>query len=157
MAITISGTSGLSAGGASFGLVQDTNGYVKFPYQPCCIGTLDIYASLTTPLGLIISYNQGSIGNSSTNRITAPVAGRYLVHMRQLVQVSTTGVYLAIYVNGVDVKHAYAGSTGFFADMQCTHILNLAANDYITFAYLTVAPSVTWNALHSEFCVYLLG
>lgn len=137
----------------------DPAGRVSMPYQQGCSGTLLTYASLNTPLGLGISYNQGSMGNSTTNRITVPIAGRYFIHMRQLTS-ATAGVYFGIYINGVLTKYSYNG--GYMGDLQCTVILNLASNDYITFAYynggaLGVAPATTWTDTHSEFSVYLLG
>jgi hypothetical protein len=93
--------------------------------------------------------NIGSNYNTGTGRFTAPVAGRYQAIFIGLKQ-GSGGADFTIKKNGTTVISAYAvGDVATFA----THIvLQLAANDYITFA-----ATASWYQDYTSYSVQLVS
>lgn len=131
----------------------DSSGRVTKPDQPFCNGTLGVHsATIDVPIPLAINNNVGNMANGTTNRITAPITGRYFASFRQLA--SPGSLYLALCINGVPLENAWQGG---MADYMVTRVVHLNAGDYITAAWYNTVPTSTWQGSHSGFCVYLLG
>ena len=132
----------------------DPQGRVTMPYQPAAFGRFTTITSPTTNyvVGLSDVTARGGMVVSS-NRITVPVSGYYLVHAHQLISTSSSN-YFHIRINGTTDTYAYV-NVDDTEDEAVQTIVNLSANDYIDF-YMTNA-SYTWGSTHSSWFVTLLG
>ena len=132
----------------------DSAGRVTMPYQPAAFGRFTTITSPTTNyvVGLSDVTARGGMVVSS-NRITVPVSGYYLVHAHQLISTSSSN-YFHIRINGTTDTYAYV-NVDDTEDEAVQTIVNLSANDYIDF-YMTNA-SYTWGSTHSSWFVTLLG
>jgi hypothetical protein len=96
------------------------------------------------------------ITNTGT-ALVAPVAGRYLVHYRQLTATSATQpTYLAMNQNGNNLAHAYLNPARQ-EDMIITRIVDMAAGDQITFSVNSYVQAAAWGIPHSTITMYLIG
>ena len=135
-------------------LSVDYYGRVTMPYQPAAFGRFTTITSPTTNyvVGLSDVTARGGMVVSS-NRITVPVSGYYLVHAHQLISTSSSN-YFHIRINGTTDTYAYV-NVDDTEDEAVQTIVNLSANDYIDF-YMT-NTSYTWGSTHSSWFVTLLG
>lgn len=135
-------------------LVIDSAGRVTMPYQPAAFGKFTAITSTATNyvVGISDVTSRGGMVVSS-NRITVPVSGYYLVYANQLISTSGSN-YLHIRVNGATNTYAYVNVDNT-EDEAVQAIVSLSANDYIDF-YMT-NTSYTWTGSHSSWFVTLLG
>jgi len=149
----------------------DSAGRVTMPYQP--MATFHTPTQTTATENSVISWTNsaheqgGLTANTSTNRMTVPVAGKYLVSLNLSVSSSavnaiTDGIYINIVKNGTtylaataQVMHNFSNSNGVEVPFYNTMIVNCAANDYITFSFASIASSATiqYGSAH----IYLIG
>jgi hypothetical protein len=114
---------------------------------------------------VIVPYNveeydtQGNF-NTSTNKFTAPVAGKYLfvVNFNAYGLDDTASLRLMLYINSTDIRNLYViqnmptGNTGDIS-ISGSDILNLAANDNVDVRILTdgsgtfgMSRDLIWNS-----------
>lgn len=110
----------------------DASGRVTMPYQLHIEGTpnrsgagfANAFYTRNTPVGL----------SFSNERITVPIAGRYLVCWNTIADSGSGRVDTNIYINGVQVVNSMGESyNNAFRFRGSAHVFNLAANDYIQF------------------------
>lgn len=153
----------------------DSSGRVTMPNQPAF--QVNGASSGSTAGGVVIAFsdaaltkstfNTGNHWNNSTNRFTAPVAGKYLFFANVYYQnAASTYAAIAPRINGSQVTPGdtfmlFNGGTVNLgtADSQVkgSFIFNLSANDYVDLTLRTGANALTIYAGHSVFGGYLLG
>ena len=121
-----------SANGAVY-MTIDASGRVTMPYQLHIEGTpnnsggngvANAFYTRNTPVGL----------SFSNSRITAPIAGRYLVCWNTIADSGSGRVDTYIYINGTAVINSMQESNHTaYRFRGSAHVFNLAANDYIQF------------------------
>lgn len=129
----------------------------KQPNLPVFSGSLTGVGTPTSNYnaGIVTGFATG-ITNSGT-ALTVPVAGRYLVHMRQLINLNGGGIYFHLRKNGVTQQFGYSSNaTGILIDVHCTGLLDMAANDYVEFFYQNTIKE-SWSGTHSGVAMYLVG
>ena len=143
-----------------FRLVVDTSGRVTMPYQPGFkankISNLQsISAGVWTrvafnSVGGTSGFNTGSAYSTSTNRFTAPVAGKYIFTASVNISAGTGGVmYVDFGINGsnnagAEVNVAYpSGDTSIGTSV----IVNLAANDTVEVDLYTTTSTTAGNRI----------
>jgi hypothetical protein len=143
----------------------DLEGRVTMPYQPmvnCGIrdhntsntragsGISALYAKSASEGGLV----QGGMRLSS-DRITVPVSGKYLVVANQLNH-SNGGEYFSITKNGTILHFGYNSDSGALHDLHSSVIATLSANDYIQISYSS-DTSNRFEGAHANLYIYLIG
>ena len=129
----------------------DASGRVTMPYQLHIEGTpnnsggngvANAFYTRNTPVGL----------SFSNSRITAPIAGRYLVCWNTIADNGSGRVDTYIYINGVSVVNSMGESyNNAYRFRGSAHVFNLAANDYIQFyhqdfyAGTSISAWENWN------------
>lgn len=115
----------------------DASGRVTMPFQPMCyVGHQNL---ITYAVNGIVQwgaiYDPLTMFNSSNNRITVPVSGRYLVMADLLVNATSAGGSLSVNVrrNGINQRRFYSSSGFSYQSASLAVILNCSANDYIDF------------------------
>jgi hypothetical protein len=104
----------------------------------------------------LVTQEASGITNSG-NSLTVSVAGRYLVHFRQLTATSATQpTYLAMNKNGVNLMHGYM-TEAKQEDMILTRVVDMAAGDTITFTVNSYVQAAAWGIPHSNVYMYLIG
>lgn len=134
----------------------DATGRITTPYQPVYRGVFAEYfnASNFSPY-LYTSFIQGGlVVNEAASSITVPVAGKYLVTAQQLLS-TTSFVYLYLRVNGVSYCYGYVSNS--MQDIFVSSILNLQANDSVSFFYGGTITSQCWTSGHSSVHMHLIG
>ena len=128
-------------------LVIDGSGRVTKPYQPSFLAYgpsswITVSGGSTNAMTLSSTgYNVGSHYNASNYTFTAPVAGRYLFHLKTYVKLSTTDddsnhAYTNIQKNGSNYYASY-NIFGYFnkgdvdQNADVTTIMSLSANDTV--------------------------
>ena len=110
----------------------DSAGRVTMPYQLHIEGTpnrsgsgiANAFYTRNTPVGL----------SFSNERITVPIAGRYLVCWNTIADNGSGRVDTYIYINGTTVVNSMGESyNNAYRFRGSAHVFNLAANDYIQF------------------------
>ena len=110
----------------------DASGRVTMPYQLHIEGTpnrsgagfANAFYTRNTPVGL----------SFSNERITVPIAGRYLVCWNTIADNGSGRVDTYLYINGVPIIHSMGESyNNAYRFRGAAHVFNLAANDYIQF------------------------
>lgn len=134
----------------------DATGRITTPYQPVYRGVFAEYfnASNFSPY-LYTSFIQGGlVVNEAASSITVPIAGKYLVTAQQLLS-TTSSVYLYLRVNGVSYCYGYVSNS--MQDIFVSSILNLQANDSVSFFYGGTITSQCWTSGHSSVHMHLIG
>jgi hypothetical protein len=170
-ALTFSTNSGSTETSITERMRIDSAGRVTMPYQP--MATFYIPSQVTATEGSVISWDNstheqgGLTANTSTNRMTVPVAGKYLVSVG--LNVSSTasnnigdGIFLNIVKNGTiylassaHVMHNFGAVTGVEIPFYNTMIVSCAANDYITFSFTNLSSSAIIQ--YGSANIYLIG
>lgn len=132
----------------------DASGRVTMPGQPMFVGELQARTNAANYVPTIAGTASNGISiNGALGRITVPVAGRYFVSARQLIN-AVEGIYFHLRVNGTLRNYGYVPSRQ--EDMIVNDIVTLAANDYIDFFYQNNVVEA-WTGAHSRVMAYLLG
>ena len=136
-------------------LIISSGGVVTIPNQPFGIGSTNVSE---TAIGKIqINTNRVSRGgmtvDSSTDRITVPVDGAYLIGYSHLSENASTQV--AIRVNNVQISGSLTQGVAGNITIANTIVKNLSANDYVEF--FCVAGKVHGNDAYNSMYVILLG
>tara|TARA_R100000951_G_scaffold88407_1_gene76426 strand:- start:759 stop:1328 length:570 start_codon:yes stop_codon:yes gene_type:complete len=110
--------------------------------QPMFVGTLDTQSSTSSAYvaNVTETYNTNMSFNASTDRITVPTTGYYMIHAQQLM-LSSSWAYFWARKNGVSFMHAHANPCSW-RDMVVTGMVYLNVNDYIEF-YVSMDTSIT--------------
>ena len=150
----------------------DQNGAVRTPDQPTAL----VYKTGTTQNftsdGLVsydaTSYSQGGMTiNASRNRITVPVAGKYMVNASTSGSVTTVsagdGWKLQILKNGAVYNHTYGypiETTGSTSGQELAYtvsmVVDCSVNDYIEIKIENIGAAAAGMS-YGYFGVYLLG
>lgn len=158
--------------GTTSHMVMDANGNVTKPLQPAFLAYGG--ASWTTISGgstgtMTISnqiYDVGNNFNTSNYRFTAPVAGKYFLHIHSYVRLETTDddanhAYVRIYING----GIYVQSNSIFGyynhgdpdqAVDVTLVADMAANDYATCALSAASGDASYYGGACQFMGYLI-
>lgn len=145
---TIRNDSGpLNLGSSSYNTT--ISGKVTMPQQPVYSGSLQ-YVSNSANF-YPVTYDTFIIGfsKSGNNRLTAQVAGKYLVNAQQLVN---GGTYFCIHKNGSEVAHAYANADDTY-DVVVSALIDLQVNDYVELYHHGGTISYAWGDAHSRYSV----
>jgi hypothetical protein len=126
----------------------DTSGYVTKPYQPFFYS----YLNRTTASG-IANLTYGTVANGlswSTDRVTVPVAGVYLITFMNIANdTSATRYDSQILVNGGVIAQALNDAATGYHQKSITVSYKCAASDYIQFStgnwYATNSNPGQWN------------
>lgn len=112
----------------------NSSGHMTKADQPLFVGRFDNLATTATDyvIGVSQIYNRSMTFDSSTDRITAPTAGYYMIHAQQLYQ-SAGGIYMEVRVNGAAKFYGYGNMGTAHRDLVATGIWYLNANDYVDF------------------------
>jgi len=138
-------------GAASTQVAAGDHAHSSLPYF---IGWVD--TNLSGAKQLVTQEASGITLSGGTN-LVVPVAGRYLVHYRQLTATQATQpTYLAMRHNGVNLCHAFLDSARQ-EDMILTRIVDMAAGDYIYFSVDSYVQAASWGIPHSTVTMYLIG
>lgn len=99
----------------------------------------------------------GALGITNTgNALVAPVAGRYLVHFRQLHSTGGSAIYVNMLRNGGLLSYAYLTGNSMH-DAIVTRLVTLEAGDTISFS-ITNSASGAWTGIeHSTISMHLIG
>lgn len=138
----------------------DSNGVVLTPNRPVFQGSFGSYPASTsnyTPQ-LLTDFSTNVVVNSANSSITVPITGKYLVQAHQLVNTTSTTVYLTVRQNGSPIKYAYSNNDDSYNsyDLQINCIMNLSANDIVSFYYLGTT-TYSWSSAHSSVFLTFLG
>ena len=148
-------------------LIVDGSGRVTMPYQPSfrAYGSQSWTVISSGNIGTMTlvneNYDVGGNYNTSNYRFTAPVAGKYLIHLHAYVRLEThdddsNHAYAAIYRNGSGAGGAssiygYYNEGDYDSMANVTVIMDMAANDYAT-AVLTAASGSA--AYYGGACIF---
>jgi hypothetical protein len=178
---TATGASSLTATGsaaaslitaAGTALSADSSGRVTMPAQPAFLAGINSASDATFTLGQFLPFNitQTNIGNNfntSTNRFTAPVTGRYCFSYGMLFTNSggnTQSMQAAIAVNGsyptggdaYSVLACTPNSLGGTIALTSTVVFNLAAGDVVGISNRSSNNLRIYQG-HTYFSGYLIG
>ena len=151
---TFSTTNG--SGTTSVKVNINNSGHMIKPDQPLFVGRLLGLASTTSnyTIGVSQIYNRSMTYDSSTDRITVPTTGYYMIHAQQLYQ-SSGSIYMRVQINGATKMYGYGNPGSTHRDLVATGIWYLNANDYVDF-YLQGTSTHSWGAGHSLCYVQLV-
>lgn len=139
----------------------DSSGRVLMPYQPAFSASKSGNQSISSVTATKItldqtSFNTGSNFNTSTNRFTAPVAGRYLFTAAVQFTGAVGQPHSAIVINGTALEPWLDWGASVLTAAFQSRVVNLAANDYVElFTYITT--SGTASGPRSVLSGYLIG
>ena len=153
-----SGSSGLSSSNT---MVMYNGGEVTKPRQP--MANVGLHSGTQTSAGVIMfSYvriNQGSIYNTANGRFTAPVAGKYFIHIFGMTNSNNT-LDIQLEVNG-NVQNALApynsASGGQHNQVSASAIIDLSANDYMHFRLNNGSFYAGTTGRHGGASCFLIG
>jgi hypothetical protein len=148
----------------------DASGRVTTPYQPAYVASFATGADITVTSGSNLPansayINRGSHYNTSTYRFTAPVAGIYQFGASIMVTAATSdsGSRLTWTINGSefsiasDIAELREKQPTGSRTVSGTILLNLNANDFVSFRQRSSVDSVILYTGHSWIYGYLIG
>ena len=150
-----------AAGSPILTMKLDSSGRVTMPYQPAASVS---YSGADVPTGNIIPLTTTPIvrgGMSiSSNRITVPVGGTYVVGYHHLA--TSNGVQVVTRVNGAPINSGAGACTQGHAasphhNFSVQNLVNLVAGDYIEFWCVGGSGPVHGNSGYNRMYLYLLG
>jgi hypothetical protein len=135
----------------------DSNGVVLTPNRPVFQGSFGSYTATTTNYSpqLLTDFATNVVVNSTGSSITVPITGKYLIQAHQLVNTASTSAYLVIRLNSGFFKYAYSNGDDSY-DLQINAIVNLSANDIVSF-YYQGSTTYSWSGSHSSVFLTFLG
>lgn len=142
----------------------DSSGRVTMPFQPMFSAFSNNASPITTSITQRIMPYANIITNTgsfySSNRFTAPVAGRYLFSFSALALGGGSG-NLTLFKNGVSLggtsSSARVITTGNESNLGQTVIAILAANDFVEVNYQNDGGTNQFFGAFGSFCGTLLG
>ena len=165
MALVLSGSSGISAGGTNWILSPQSSGRFNLPYQPVFYA-YNPSALSTSTAGTIFPFNTTRVNvgghySTSTYKFTAPILGWYEFHAGLLYRHSGVDGYLecSFYKNGANIgnrgqMYVRHDSSTAHCHSPMHHILQLAAGDTID---LRLAVRVGGDIYYGENLSYFSG
>ena len=151
----------------------NSSGLVTIPNQPAFFAGIGAFTDATFAINSFLPYNQtvlntGSFFNTSTNKFTAPVAGRYFFSWNTFYTDSNAGLtgdmQTGLNVNGNYI--VFSGGDAFVNVARpstsgvictgCSAVVNLAANDVVGIMVRTAAGVRVYQG-HCNFSGYLVG
>ena len=145
----------IDASASNESLKIDSNGRLEIPNQPYAYGDVAVGSSASVR-DLTVTASEGFTFDASTDRLTALIAGTYMIHIHQLVDTNANGWYLHARVNGGLIKYGYVTGSQATKDCEISLVYNLAVNDYIDF-YVSATATNTWSGPHSNFFVFKIN
>jgi hypothetical protein len=172
---------GSSIGGGNLGFYNDTDsayrmiidgsGRVTMPAQPAFFAGIGSVSDATFALNTFLPYNQtvlntGGFFNTSTNKFTAPVAGRYFFSWNTFYTdsgglsndmqtgLNVNGSYISFSGGDAFVNVARPSTSGVIC-IGCSAVVNLAANDVV--GIMARTNNVRVYQGHCNFSGYLVG
>lgn len=156
MPLVLSGSNGISSDGSNWALQPDSSGRLTLPNQPVFYANRSGYSNVTAdaivPWTPVIDV--GSNYNTSTNRWTAPAAGKYLVVWANLARASSGYMNAGITKNGSYVNHMYL-ETGW-VNMASTCIIDCAVGDYIQ-TWKQAGSGDIHNGIYAQLSIVKVG
>jgi hypothetical protein len=142
----------------------DSAGRFTVPSQPMFTAFSNNTSPITTSTTQRIMPYTNVVTNTgsfySSNRFTAPVAGRYLFSFTALA-LTGGGANLILFKNGATIggggSNARCITTTNEANMGQSVIVTLAANDYVEVYYYNDGGGNSFFGAHGSFCGTLLG
>ena len=152
-------------------VVVDSDGRVTMPYQPMATfyGTSVVTATEAAIISWLNSaHEQGGLtANTSTNRFTVPVAGKYFVAVNITMSATATndvgdGIYLNIKKNGsvylannAQAMFRFGSTSGEETLFNHSMIVSCSANDYVDFSFTSIGSTavIQYGSAH----IYLIG
>ena len=146
--------------------VRLQDGTVMHPNMPY-FATRPAYVNSYLGTGTVVSFhtphvNQGGHFNASNYRFTAPHSGAYYFAFHSNIHKQTTGViYFDWHVNGSSTVATQGGRIyGYYAggweNISGFTVLNLSANDYVTFNVAGGSPKVDGGS-YGQYVGYMLN
>ena len=142
-------------------------GYVTTPNQPVFSAKQTNNQTVGSDAKLTfnnVDINVGSHYSTSTNRFTAPVAGKYFLNFAGSINnMSSTGAYLAVYFhkNGSGTPYRFRTRAesvgGEWTGITGSAILQLSLNDYVCVYGYNETGTFTFQGGEHHFSGYLIG
>ena len=138
------------------GLTVEPAGYITTPLQPS-FNAYSNSSSMSIGVGAkfifnVTTHNVGGMYNTSTGRITAPVAGKYLLTFHTIFQGNYGNAYFQFYLNGARSYEmgdyhlsSNQSNTSYWQTHQICRVINLAKDDYIEIFARSV---MQWHGTH---------
>ncbi len=146
----------LAEGRAGAAATQVALGAHRHPGLPYWVGQVGGQLSGTKALFTQEAQSITTTPSGGGTALIAPVAGRYFVHFQQLTNTSPGATYLSMRHNGNVVGYGWI-SGGQQEDMIVSAVVNMNANDTITFTIDTVVQGYAWGGEHSSVSMFLIG
>lgn len=156
---------------AGTALSADSSGRVTMPFQPAFFAGIGSTSDTTIAINNFLPFNQtvlntGSFFNTSTNKFTAPVAGRYFfswqvfytdsagANYSQQTGLNVNGSYISFTSGDAFVTQTNASLSGPIC-FGASAVINLSANDVV--GIMVRSANVRVYQGHCNFSGYLVG
>lgn len=154
----IEGAVNIARSGSNWAITQDSNGYVKLPYQP----KFDAYGSGSSGASQnsiwyfpTVPVNVGGHYNASNGRFTAPVNGTYFFYWTNIGGNRDDVFRYFFYYNGSQVRDVHLrldtsdSGSEYGTNGMRTYMLNLSAGDYVNIYYRSDSGGDSYPGLNN--------